>query len=470
MDYPNFYYLYLFQITLVLLLLVVITNRVLSTPQLHHTSYGAPFGVPSHGSTDFLSPFGANSLSSVLTALGIGQTLTPASTATTSHSAGPPNSPGLIITNDGTLTRDVASIPQGNTQNTLQPATNSQTNLATNDALVSDFLPSRIEPPLVSSVNTNALANVRQQSRIPNNFRGHNRRTHQTPFIVVIPQPNSQQNTAGGHDVQPVPVGLQSKNRLSGQGLTRTQPSGAAITSAPHSTPVFVVLDPASIQQRAGAASSVAGRASTTGTVALDRNALNALLALANRQPTGGQPPETSAVPTINTHQTLPSIATGSATTALPPFPGPQTRVDTQINEAQTTSTVEQPPVQNQQSVDSVQPTNHVLPDVANQGTTTSSIPVAQELQLSVTKGPIGNYMYSFIISGADGVTRHEVGEIAPGTRKTSRTVVIPAAALATSSTSATAETQPPASGGAQPPATAGATPPADFNIFGNYS
>lgn len=508
-------------VSLILLLLSV--RSTFGQFKIHHTTYGSPLGVPGHGSNTYLSPFGANSLSSVLTALGIGPssptnqlTLTPA--ATTKN----PAVPTFVISNASTRNQRPTSQTFSQAINSRNPAANGHTVLRTSPTdpaaggpqqiptepavsnqiisnptgtATSNTLSSRFAPPPPSNANTlnsnqgtqpnaalepqsvNLLNSLFNNLLSPNPATPFSSLSSQTPFIIILPQqgagPNAGPQPAQvimnvdpsrslqGNVAQPgTSSDIRANNVISNvaqfmqaNGLstdllrgTGSQGSGTpqiitvtpqvanqGISSFPQETPVLVLVDPASLQGQSQSGTSALGGTTTgqstlgnVGSRTSNQNVLNALTALAQPFPV-----TTSRPSTAHLSSSAPGTS-GSGTAAangLPPFPGQElapagsTANTAASGNPSTTGTAStalpgSAPNPSQVGVASSAST----PGSSPRKTTKMIIPVIQDIR-SLSRGAGGIYMYSFSIAGSDGITRHEVGEVAPGIRKISRTV-----------------------------------------------
>lgn len=321
----------------------------------HHTSYGSPFAVPSHGSSTFLSPIGANSLSSVLSALGIAPSTAPGT-------AGPPRSshraPEVFFkssSSGGNPTRRQSPSPP--------PADPLLRNIGRIGATTSNAISDRFQPPpsatgrnqplqgvSLDQQSVNLLSNLVTDLLNPSVASPFSGLSGQTPFIVVLPETGvgggqgspsvimnmdpalASQNTAGQTatannlisnvasllrangfptDLQsPTGTGAAATPTIINLPTQRANAAGTpALSSLPNETPVLLVLDPSTIQNtrttgtRGGSATNRAG--------INNRNFLDVLTALAQ------------SVPSLpNRANRAGAVNAAAATSNLPPFPG----------------------------------------------------------------------------------------------------------------------------------------------------
>ena len=349
--------------------------------------------------SDSSSRLGSQSLSSILTALKIGSTTSTRAPRPSFGYHNVANSPGLIVSNTGTI----AQVPT-----TIGPT--GSTNLQSSSVVVS------------SDARLNSLP-----ATISN-----------TPFIIIIPQQNRAQSSPRPAD-QPTSQLLATDN-------IKTE-----IETTPLSTPMFILLDSAPIQSKTNSK----GRISDTTTA--EKNVLDILVELANPSPNSNQVKNVfnlasrtgvnagvimdvpsvavdsgASSPFLDLHRSSTvlkrnrNLMTSGTNVVLPPFPGQEeSNFNTNSDPASWFFHEKSRDLQNSIK-SSLTSSNKAKVNFGEQSLFVShrnfGENISSQNHKSIKSISNGNHLYSFIISGRDGVTRHEIGEISPGSRRTART------------------------------------------------
>ncbi|KAF2359291.1 hypothetical protein FHG87_009959 [Trinorchestia longiramus] len=349
---------------------VCLTSVYGQYPKDHHTSYGSPFAVPSSGSSSFLSPIGASSLSSVLTAMGLTASTPPTPTQVSRSFSVNSQPSSLFFRNNSPGNPKRRQSPS---QDPISgPAIDPFLRSSVGSPQISNALPSRMEPPPARqqgrnpspqrvSLNPNSISllnNLVTDILNPSVSSQLSTSAGQMPFIVLLPDTSTPGNQATGLIMSP----NQNIATLSGQSIAgnsaitdlitllrasgvtgdpqlTTQPGAAetpqiitipsqgansvvsSLANIPNDTPVLVLLDPGSFPGDTGPispTSQTAARTSASSASNLNNvNALDLLTALAQ------------SFPSTSTNSGLRGSGLGSLNRQestnirnLPPFPG----------------------------------------------------------------------------------------------------------------------------------------------------